>query len=373
MSGIGENPAERLQGSKLANDWVVGNKLATGQRSGNDATGGFFSVSYEAINGKKRAFLKAFDIIQPIKLAIANNELFTTELMQQLQAFEFEAHLHTLCASKKMKRIVRILDYGQTSVTPLPGEQISTVPYMIMELADGGDVRCYIQQSKNIDYAIKLTYLRDIASGLLQLHRAQIAHQDIKPSNVMIFNEDGAKIGDLGRASQQDIASRHDAFPIAGDRTYAPPEQIYRYPLNEWFDRRERCDIYQFGSLACFLFYGVTINSLMIKYIPVKARPLEWGGENSSYEYEESLPHLLEAFNKALIDIEPQLPTWLSHELIEIIRQCSTPDFRERGSKRTIKRNPPNLGIDRFVSDFDRLTHKANIEMRKLSSTASSK
>lgn len=361
------NPAERLTGVVLDNGWTVGKKLPTGRRGG--GTGGFFSVSYEASNGNRHAFLKAFDILKPIQDAVARGRLFTTALLEQLQAFEFETQLHTLCANKNMKRIVKILEHGQANVTPEPGEQISTVPYMIMELADGGDVRSYIQQSANIDYTIKLYYLRDVATGLAQLHTAHIAHQDLKPSNVMIFSEAGAKIGDLGRASKQDLASLHDQYGIAGDKIYAPPEQIYRHPLNDWFDRRQRCDLYQFGSLICFIFFGASLNTILRVKLPPELTPIEWGGPNSSYE--QALPFLKQVFNEALLEWGLQLPSWLSSSLIEIIRQCGTPSYLERGSKKTIKMSAPNLGMDRFISELDKLGFKSMLEARKIAARAS--
>ena len=268
-----------------------------------------------------------------------------------------------------MKRIVKILDHGQANLTPLAGEQISTVPYMIMELADGGDVRSYIQQSENIDHSIKLYYLRDIASGIIQLHNAKIAHQDLKPSNVMIFSEAGAKIGDLGRASKQDLASMHDQLGIAGDRTYAPPEQMYRHPLPEWFDRRQRCDLYQFGSLVCFIFFGEFINLILRTRTPPELMPTEWGG---SCSYDQALPFLMQVFNESLMEWSEQLPEWLSESLIDLIRQCGTPSYTERGSKKTINLSTPNLGTDRFVSELDRLAFKAIIEAKKAATSSDS-
>lgn len=51
------------------------------------------------------------------------------------------------------------------------------------------------------DIALKLTYLKDVASGILQLHMAKVAHQDLKPSNVMVFEMKWLKLVILeGRA-----------------------------------------------------------------------------------------------------------------------------------------------------------------------------
>lgn len=53
------------------------------------------------------------------------------------------------------------------------------------------------------------------------LHGLDIAHQDLKPSNVL---------------------------PIAGDPTYAPPELLYNYVPADWNVRRYACDVYLLGA-----------------------------------------------------------------------------------------------------------------------------
>lgn len=356
-----ENPAERLAGINLKDGWKVGEKLPTGRRGG--GTGGFFSVSYSVANGKQQAFLKAFDIFKPIAKAVENGQPFTTALLLQLQAYEFEAQLHTICANSNMRRIVKILTHGQVDVALVPGEQFGTVPYMIMELADGGDVRSYIHNSPDFDTSLQLYYLRDVVSGLNQLHKAQIAHQDLKPSNVMIFSAAGAKIGDLGRASKQNSYGLFDTLNIAGDKAYAPPEQIYKLTLENWLDKRQRCDLYQFGSLISFLFFGMTFNTVLIEKLPTELIPIEWGGKNSSYD--QALPFLTELFNETLIQWKESLPIWLADELIAIIDQCGNPDYRVRGMQKKTDSQLTSLGLDRLVSRLDNLGFKATIEARK--------
>ena len=358
------NPAERLTGLTLNDDWIVGNLIPTGRRGA--GTGGFFSVSYEVTKGNRQAFLKAFDILTPIIQAVARGEMFTEVLQSQLKAFNIETELHKLCIDRKMKRVVKILDSGQVNVQALPGEQFATVPYMIMELADGGDVRRYITKSQLIDIKIKLHYLRDVASGILQLHTAKIAHQDLKPSNIMIFENVGAKVGDLGRASKQDIASDHDQLFIAGDMAYAPPEQLYNHPLETWLDRRQKCDLYQFGSLVSFIFFGKTLNMVIGERLPQELAPEPWGGTHASYT--QSLPFLMEIFHETLAYWKTLLPEWLATELIDLISQCGTPSYTERGSRKALAMSVPTLGLDRFISQLDRLGMRSLIENRKFSS-----
>lgn len=356
------NPAKRLTGVMLPDDWLVGDILPTGRRYG--GTGGFFSISYEVSKGSKTAFLKAFDIFTSFEKARSEKQNFTSILLAHLQAYEFETKLHDICANKNMKRIVKILAHGHVELPPLEREQISTVPYMIMEMADGGDVRNYIGRTDYIDLSLKLYYLRDIASGLIQLHGAHIAHQDLKPSNIMIFGGALAKIGDLGRASKRDIESSNDSFPIAGDYAYAPPEQLYGYELKSWKDRRQRCDLYQFASLISYLFFDSSLNAIYRERLPVAIIPVAWEGDHDSYL--DALPYLQQVFNEVLAEWQLLLPQWLAHEIIDVIRQCGTPVFGERGSRKVINSNSPDLGINRFVSQFDKLGFRASLEAKKL-------
>lgn len=98
------------------------------------------------------------------------------------------------------------------------------LPFIMFELADG-DVRKVIAKASQIDDAWRFNVLHDVAVGLQQLHSKKIAHQDLKPSNVLLFDAEkrGAKIGDLGRASIMGTGASHDQMTIAGAKSYAPP------------------------------------------------------------------------------------------------------------------------------------------------------
>ena len=355
------NAAYRLEGLKLKGDWVVGKRISTGSEAG--GSGGFFSVSYHVKKGDQTAFLKAFDIVKALNQAKMNGINLAVALQQQTQAFNFETSLHDVCVGAKMKRVVKILDHGEAIVPAIENEQINQIPYMIMELADGGDVRAYLGKTQLIDITLKLNYLKDVASGLLQLHNAKVSHQDLKPSNVMVFGDTIAKVGDLGRASSQNIPSLHDQARIAGDRNYAPPEQLYNHELVDWMDRRMRCDIYQFASVVTFIFFGTTVNLELRQRLPESVLPRLWGGNYDSYL--NALPFLMSAFDEAIAHWKTLCPEWLHGELLDIIKQCGTPDYTQRGCRKTLKQTVPSLGLERFVSDFDRLALKASIFARK--------
>ncbi|WP_324726805.1 protein kinase domain-containing protein [Pseudomonas chlororaphis] len=360
------NAAYRLTGLTLKNGWVVGERLKTGTEAG--GSGGFFSVSYAVSKDGRTAFLKAFDLVKALKRGQAQGRSLVSILGDQAKAFTFETDLHDLCAGAKLRRVVRIIDHGEVDVPPEGHEQILQIPYMIMELADGGDVRGYLGKNTAVDLEMKLTYLKDVVLGLFQLHGVKIAHQDLKPSNVMIFGEVMAKVGDLGRASSQDHVSLHDNLDVAGDKNYAPPEQLYGYPLVGWLDRRMRCDLYQFASVIVFVFFGRTLNNALFEYLPQDIKPAFFHGTCSSYD--TALPFLLSSFDTAISEWETQCPIWLGKDLMQIIRQAGHPDYLQRGARKALRQSVPQLGLDRFVSEFQRLILRASIEARKEASRA---
>ncbi|TSD75705.1 protein kinase [Pseudomonas sp. KBS0710] len=354
---LDNTPATRLSGITLTNGWTVGKILAVGRaQEGDEGSGGTFSVSYVVSKDGKTAFLKAFDLDNVLKKRGTRSWMET--LQQETTAFNNEKGLNSFCVKSKMRQVVRIIEHGEVMVPQVPGDMVNEIPYMVMELADGGDVRSYIKQNNLHDLSIKFRYLKEIALGISQLHAEKISHQDIKPSNVMIFENSGAKIGDLGRASVQGSVGVYDGWIVAGDHGYAPPEQLYGLTLNEWVDRRERCDLYQFGSMISFLIFGVNVNTIIQRRIPKALSPKRWGGGQSTYA--QALPYLQKAFYDGLEEFRTTHPEWLGKRVVDLINQCSNPDYTMRGAKGVMgKKNYLGLGFNRFVSELDYLSNEA--------------
>lgn len=174
------NVAKNLEGQTVG-DWKVLKKV-----DHEASTGGTFSVGYNVVNSSGvHGFLKAIDF---------SKEMPSPDRMQVLiNSYVFERDLLNACLNKRMRYVVRIVDHG---VFHLPPESIPQnvnvsypdVYYMVMEQAEGS-VRGFIDLSQSFDYAWALRSLHNVAVGLEEMHQAQIAHQDIKPSNVLLFND----------------------------------------------------------------------------------------------------------------------------------------------------------------------------------------
>lgn len=98
-----------------------------------------------------------------------------------------------------------------------------------------------------------LRLMREIADALAYLHRHQIIHCDIKPSNILLSNETPVhtKICDFGQS--RGLAAEN--YQPVGTPLYASPEQL-RNPKNSAEGRGFRWDVYSFGVVAFKLLTG---------------------------------------------------------------------------------------------------------------------
>ncbi|MGT2460348.1 protein kinase domain-containing protein (plasmid) [Cupriavidus basilensis] len=354
-----EMPARLLAGVTLTNGWKVTKKLSTEDEKHSP---GFFSVGYLAEKGAEKAFLKAFDLaaVMQMNATGADPGAMMVALQQLSSAFTAEDALLKFCSASKLDRIVRAI--GSGFATPPEDVRVAApypVPYLLFELADG-DIRKFVGKTDRAEDAWRFRHLHDVAVGLQQLHTHRIAHQDLKPANVLVFPTEGAKIADLGRASRDGVPAPHDSYPVPGDFRYAPPELRYGETPTSWVDRREASDLYHLGSLMTFVFTGMAVNTSLEKYIPDSMRPGVWRGR-----YHEILPHVNAAFTQVLDEVGPQFPEWARSDLVMLLRQMCHPDYKLRGAPSARMQVKSPIGMDRFVSHFDRLAKMAALKMRQ--------
>ena len=362
VATVSPQPSWDLVGHTLPDGWKIVRQLPRpGEAGAEDLTGSFFSIGYIAAKGKKEAFLKVIDVARALTIQDPNSTLME-RLKLVTESHSFECTILDICTRAKLDRVVMILDKGE--LPPPPGTFIP-VPYILFELADG-DVRKIVSKTNKLDDAWRFRVLHDVAVGLQQLHGQQIAHQDLKPSNVLLFGETGggAKIGDLGRASHKGTGAGHDEFAIAGARQYAPPEQAYGIIPERWEDRREGCDMYHLGTLTTFLFAGITPTDYYHRAMSQDIRPPLWRG-NGTCDYQTALPVLTASFTEFIEVLRPDLPAWAGEELCSIIFNACNPDYSKRGDPDARKRVGSPLGIETFISRFARLSKMAEIEIGK--------
>jgi serine/threonine protein kinase len=347
---IAPNAAKKLEGQTLVDGWKVISRL----RDHPGATGGTASVGYlvEHPDGRQ-GFCKALDY------AKAFSNLLTADALHRMtEKYIFERDIHRKCSTFRMSKIVTALADGSITIEGCP---IPRVDYIIFELADS-DIRHQLDLDPDLEARLRLRALHNINTAIQQLHAHDIAHQDVKPSNVLVCTEGAArkvnKLGDLGSATDASRPASHDGDIIPGDDGYAPPEQLYRHIYHDFATRRCASDLYQLGSLVTFMFSGVSMNALLFAELDSAYLWFNWRGS-----YDEILPYLESAFGNVLGNIQKVLPKELSDELIEVIRYLCEPNPERRGHPDNRKTIESRYGLQRVVTQFDRLVRKAELSV----------
>jgi serine/threonine protein kinase len=335
------DPAHHLCGRLLDEGWRV---LERVERLA-DATGSCFSVGYHVEDPDgRRAFMKALDYAP----ALRGGELAVL-MSTMTEGYLFERRVLDECERRGMSRIVRVLAAG-TIVDESFGH---SVDYLIFEPANG-DVRTALDGMDSFDTAWALTVSHHAAVALQQLHRAGVAHQDVKPSNLLTFGEWLAKLGDLGRCSQKGAVAPHDRAIIRGDPVYAPPELLYGQVDPDWSVRCQACDWYLLGSLILFIFTRTQTTGEILRRLPEAIRPQSFGEP-----YTTALPYVINAFDEAADAFARQLEGQRAGELVTHFRALCHPDPGQRGDPVQRRRGSNPFDLQRMISRLDVLAREA--------------
>jgi serine/threonine protein kinase len=348
---MNNSAAHNLLGISLKSGWEVFEKITKTANS----TGAFFSVCYKAKKDEQTCFLKAFDFAKFQQLSGDGRQVVDI-IADMTTAYKYERDLSEHCRNRHVTKVAFVIDSGEEFLNTYA---IGIVPYLIFELADG-DVRSKLNFSEKLDFAWKLRSLHDIAVGLQQLHNVNVSHQDLKPSNILLFNQN-SKLGDLGRSMCKDMESQYNKMIYSGDLNYLPPEMMYRYYEKDWTKRVFATDCYLLGSMIVFYFAGISMSALLCKHIPQTHRHDYWRGT-----FDEIKPYLTEAFTKAIEEFRASIfDEYFKKELSQIIEQLCFPFPEQRGHPKNVSnRLCSNYNLERFITKLDVLKRKAELKIK---------
>lgn len=155
-----------------------------------------------------------------------------------LEQFEMEAKA---LASLTHTNIVKVLDYG------VENDQ----PFLVMEFIAGGTLKDAVSQK--LPWQTAAAILAPIARALEYVHRQQIVHRDVKPSNILLQDDFRPMLSDFGilkllESKEEKVSS---AIGVGvGTPEYMPPEQGMGRDVDF------RADIYSLGLVFYELVTG---------------------------------------------------------------------------------------------------------------------
>lgn len=335
------------------------------------ASGGSFSIGYKVEHDDgTQAFLKATDI-GLLKDGVPNKSPLE-KMRDALSEQQFEREILDICRGNNMDRIVHALDFGEFETTE--GGVRDYVFYIMFEMATG-DVRQQVSREKRRDLLWATHALHNLSVAIEQLHSARIAHNDVKPSNLLIFEERLQKLADLGRATADEMLGPWDQLNYTGDLSYAAPEFWYhnkRFPrvsgkIN--FDVRRASDLYLLGSMGFFFIAGAALTPTLRSLLRPEHNPFNWAGT-----FDEALPYIREAFGRALELMDAEFPRDnsgnFSREVIELrsaICQLCDPDPSTRGHPHNVQSGDSQYSVRRYVTLFDRLAKALAVGEKRFS------
>ncbi len=183
-----------------------------------------------------------------------------THLILQKQVALKVLHRHLL---KKDPRFVDLLCEESRHTAQLDHPNVVRVfdvtrsteqTYIVLEWVDGESLSKRVRRAGPLSVATTVRIARDICAGLDAALGRGIVHRDVKPSNILLLREGGAKIIDLGLA-RHDVG-KHSALgrdAVVGTPGYMAPEQAIAARSTDF-----RADIY---SLGATMFFALTRRS----------------------------------------------------------------------------------------------------------------
>jgi len=347
LNGNTDSAAYKLQGKTLPGGWQVLGIVNRPQ----GGTGGHFSVGYLVENGDgRKGFLKALDYSAAFQSKLRP---ISVELQELTESINFEKYVLARCRDRRLDRVVISIADG-TLVDQQAGT--NTVEYLIFELADC-DARAQMAIISNLDIEWRLKSLHDIATGLQQLHRNDIRHQDLKPSNVLVFERMLSKLADFGRSACDGQNPPHSCHPFPGDYTYAPPDVLYGYMLTDAKMRQLSFDAYLLGSMVFFFFTGQGATTLLLNEMP----PVYADWRHFNGDVDDVKLHLRDAFVRVAMKFPTTMPTKCRTQLLETVLQVCDPDPARRGHPREKRGTLQQFSLERYVTIFDLLLMRARL------------
>jgi len=126
--------------------------------------------------------------------------------------------------------------------------------YLLMEWADGENVLQRIEASGPMPIELVREIGRKIGSALDHAHANAVVHRDVKPANIILLRDGGAKLVDFGfakRSGDEGGEGLTQTGMAMGTPLYIPPEQVKNAK-----DVGFASDIYSFGATIYHMLTG---------------------------------------------------------------------------------------------------------------------
>lgn len=126
--------------------------------------------------------------------------------------------------------------------------------YMVMEYLQGGTLRDYLAENKDLSVSESLSIIGHLCDALSYAHKRGMVHRDIKPGNVMFSDTAHTRVilTDFGMAYLKNESKLTVSGTLLGTPAYMPPEVVKGEPADH------RADLYSLGAMLYEMVTGRT-------------------------------------------------------------------------------------------------------------------
>ena len=251
-----------------------------------------------------------------VAVKIVSRKAAPKELIRKFLPREIKA-LQTV----KHDNIVKLYDFIMTE------QQI----YIVMELAENGDLLDYINMRKRLTEPVAQKFFRELTSAISACHAIKIVHRDLKCENILLDSKYNLKVSDFGFAREY-TGGLLETY--CGSYAYAAPEVILGNPYN--------------GELSDVWSMGVILYAMVVGRLPFK---------------DNDVKTLLHELARKLI-----VPSRLSIECKDLIKSILVYSTSDRATLADIESHPwmsKNLQIKESLADFPPLSQESSKHQRE--------
>lgn len=200
-------PNQLSPGTPLNGKYILGRALGTG---GFGITYLALDVHLQMVVAIKELFLKNISIRNAnntISVSAGNRKTFEINK----QRFLKEARILAVFNEQDNEGVVVVRDHFEENNTA----------YIVMEYLHGMTLKNLVSKSK-LSFEETRRLMDPICRSLMKIHQLGVVHLDVSPDNIMILNDNRAKLLDFGGAR---IIGVDPGDFVTFKRGYAPPEQ----------------------------------------------------------------------------------------------------------------------------------------------------
>lgn len=213
----------------------------------------------------------------------------------------------------------------------------------------------------NLDWRERIRFFRAAAKAVHQMHRAGVAHRDLKSSNCLLMvvgTTSKLRLADLGRAKDMKVPA---TMPVEaylagrGDLRFAPPEFLWLLGGDTAADFMA-ADYYGLGSLLVELTTGHPLTGLTHGDVAAVLR-------QAALEYQRGhrgdLSTLRLQYRKVIAEIVDQMPKSIRSDATVLLTSLCDPQPAERLSR-------PPFHRDRLLEPLEWVIRRSDIMIRRL-------